>query len=1349
MGNRVIKAVKNVFKTVTKTVGTFVKNTANPVIRTITNTDNLKIVSNKIKDFSVKAINISAEKFDTALKIVETQLKKGINIIEDKIGMSFVDIGRNIVSTTQDAVNWTRGAGRTTFQFLREIYSDTTDFLVDLGVPRNSINTFNEGIVSALHIVKEKGIDNSVEFLEEICKERIPQGWGALDNFNETRLVKTAVINIGQASKNVGIAIVISGKNREYDLLFKNTLIGIPVILLTSLDNFNETINGVGILSGNYCRLVALELGADPKTANYLGYTITLASQIYMYSQINGGGIAVGSRGGVGVLAGVSGSVIKKVLKDAGCSEDIQDIASYITVLATEILLNGSDAVKEQLTTDTVREIINETNERSSQNAKLQGHTLDTLVVFDFTPFDLVQEGFTANEVNQTKFINNNRIGKKDLLNLRLKDGQLFISATTYTDINGITCYNFKLDRNINWEDINFPTSTQPKYNIDPKKASFHLYDGDTFNGNGKIITIKSSTSGIFSNSFTKFQKTNHLNVLYNLGIETSQQGKLEQNGGGYFYKQNQEYIEMNNCFSTGIINKKDSGGIIGKSCKNVIIQNCYSTGNITGENAGGITGSNFGYKSLNKITQTQINENKNTIFNRSIVNKSEIINCYSKGLISGKGSGGICGSHAGSDQLGNAKIINSYSAGNISGENAGGIVGFNSASNNGLIRIDNVFSNGLIQGRNAGGITGSNVCSNNGRFVITNSYSAGNISGENAGGIVGNIIPINRYEEHGQSYSAIENMFLDDIIDYEVNSKNNNIQHLGIIQSCLSFGTVNNTNIHHSIISAPSNKLNFAVNIKNCYGNINNTSNVFGLKIKPLKDVYSNNGQNSLRIQYRINNEIQLRTSYFFTTVSSTNTSSIKSGNTTTTTNTTTHQNIIYLQYFKNTKNIWNSTNYNKIGDRPLLLNMPKSNVSLAVAEPSLLLSIIDDFPIITNINESRLLSKIQIEKYKFIKPENINILRSLFNGVDVNIEDIIIPDGRHTIDIFILNNDEDNSIIERLIIEFDSVTPEQDNMIFKYFNSILNFENKQDTEIEDEELILDDSIIAYDGDDILIIYDGNNINIRWKNIIQDKILIISIEELENDIIKEVASVESTISLTLSVDKINDTFIVDNTKNYIFTARINEVIILNWILLDNELIVEDAEYNNITELIDDNNLTEKVLYNTLLKHILYENRENMLEYGKNLLLEDKITKDNLLKTFSNKPILKNKNIYISLTNKVELNDIVNNILQSSALFIMIEPNNIIEIKENNITETLFLNESTIIYKNIIYRENDIIIVHNKKYRIKGFNSLLLEQIIDEPKRTRFFGLNFNMVEKKGNSRGIGSSYGTLLNRRR
>lgn len=193
-----------------------------------------------------------------------------------------------------------------------------------------------------------------------------------------------------------------------------------------------------------------------------------------------------------------------------------------------------------------------------------------------------------------------------------------------------------------------------------------------------------SSYGGGIVGSYAAYGSPNYINII---GCSTS--GTINSYGGGiagYF----SHYIKINSSWSTGEI-LANAGGIVGDSCKNIIIVNCYTNGNISGEGAGGIIGSNCG--SINNMISIQSSYTTGSItgnysggLSGSYSNYVYINNCYTLGNVSGTSSGAICGVH---DQTNNIEIYNSYTIGLV--DNNGYFNGVD--SNNYSVYSNNIYS--------------------------------------------------------------------------------------------------------------------------------------------------------------------------------------------------------------------------------------------------------------------------------------------------------------------------------------------------------------------------------------------------------------------------------------------------------------------------------------------------------------------------------------------------------------------------------------------------------------------------------------------------------------------------------
>jgi hypothetical protein len=260
----------------------------------------------------------------------------------------------------------------------------------------------------------------------------------------------------------------------------------------------------------------------------------------------------------------------------------------------------------------------------------------------------------------------------------------------------------------------------------------------EIFDGQDYTIDLSSNTtSGLFSTGGTSLEDGS---VIKNLGVLN---GALEANGG-YIVRKEQSFFKLYKCYSTGIINGDQSGGICSTYAGNngsCTITNCYSTGTINADGCGGICSTYAGNNGSCTITNCYSTGNINSIGGGGIcsifagmIGSCTITNCYSTGNINGYVSGGICGAYAGS--YGSCSIINCYSTGDIESNESGGICG-SVAGSYGSCTITNCYSTGIINGDQSGGICGTNA-GNNGSCTITNCYSqrlSGNITSGSSDG--------------------------------------------------------------------------------------------------------------------------------------------------------------------------------------------------------------------------------------------------------------------------------------------------------------------------------------------------------------------------------------------------------------------------------------------------------------------------------------------------------------------------------------------------------------------------------------------------------------------------------------
>ena len=206
----------------------------------------------------------------------------------------------------------------------------------------------------------------------------------------------------------------------------------------------------------------------------------------------------------------------------------------------------------------------------------------------------------------------------------------------------------------------------------------------------------------------------------------------------GLVRSESQNTIVKNICVSSNVL-LDDYNGWIGWGSQYVdgfkgTIINCSSRGNITGTYSGGIVGR----KARANISKSSSTGTISGTGSGGIAGGAcdcTITDCYTNGDISGASAGGIIGYNTGVDVSTN--ITSCYSTGIIRGVNAGGIVGQN--MNKGY--INKCYSTGLITGAISGGIVGAYFTGITGEIssnIVKNCYSTGDISGSGAGGICG-----------------------------------------------------------------------------------------------------------------------------------------------------------------------------------------------------------------------------------------------------------------------------------------------------------------------------------------------------------------------------------------------------------------------------------------------------------------------------------------------------------------------------------------------------------------------------------------------------------------------------------
>ena len=246
----------------------------------------------------------------------------------------------------------------------------------------------------------------------------------------------------------------------------------------------------------------------------------------------------------------------------------------------------------------------------------------------------------------------------------------------------------------------------------------FNLFLNGIDKIDGTIYSTYNNTGWICREDFMGFN---------NYIINCSSNGNIGDGGGGIVGANVGEIdgsLYIIGCSSSGVINGKNAGGIVGMQYNNIIIDSCWSSGSIIGDNAGGIIGA---FSSNCQITNCYSTGEITGYDTGGIVGhntyNSTITNCYSTGNISGQNSGGIYGSSYNSPI--NITITNCYTTGNKSNVNTGGILGYINNNISSTYNIQNCYVTGTTS-ENKGYIIGGNTNENgtNGKYNITNCYS-------------------------------------------------------------------------------------------------------------------------------------------------------------------------------------------------------------------------------------------------------------------------------------------------------------------------------------------------------------------------------------------------------------------------------------------------------------------------------------------------------------------------------------------------------------------------------------------------------------------------------------------------
>jgi hypothetical protein len=199
-------------------------------------------------------------------------------------------------------------------------------------------------------------------------------------------------------------------------------------------------------------------------------------------------------------------------------------------------------------------------------------------------------------------------------------------------------------------------------------------------------------------------------------------------------------------------------GGLAGSNLGCGVV-NCFSTGTVEGNTCSAFVGGLVGGSSALHMTDCYSSASVTCNADASCVGglmggtvgATLVINCYSNGKVTGKGTaGGLLGANS----LGS--VVNCYSTGEVTGGGAdpnnpvGGLIGYNILGGS----VVNCFSTGAVNGvDNVGGLLGSTDAGS-----VSNCYSAGKVtgSGQNVGGFVGFAFSVSDALNLGGGYLSI-----------------------------------------------------------------------------------------------------------------------------------------------------------------------------------------------------------------------------------------------------------------------------------------------------------------------------------------------------------------------------------------------------------------------------------------------------------------------------------------------------------------------------------------------------------------------------------------------------------------
>lgn len=277
---------------------------------------------------------------------------------------------------------------------------------------------------------------------------------------------------------------------------------------------------------------------------------------------------------------------------------------------------------------------------------------------------------YFTDTIDEWKYILTTQITGNSILNIEDGEGPVF-------EKDGST---YKLLRDIEW--------SSSLVGVNANTDFIELTDNEIFDGQYYKITIDFiDYEGLFSiNTTGKTVRP----IIKNIHIDWLNNSL--NNGGGGIVKKSQDYFEVHDSYTNGVIDDVSAGGISGSGTAgvgvggDVLIKNCYSLGDINGNSAGGICGN---------IPAFNNGSTSNDIF-------VYVENCYSRGNINGNEAGGIIG-RRGAHGSGQCEVIirKCFTTGNINGFDtnigSGGITGDDPGYNGGIVRIEDCFTLGDI----------------------------------------------------------------------------------------------------------------------------------------------------------------------------------------------------------------------------------------------------------------------------------------------------------------------------------------------------------------------------------------------------------------------------------------------------------------------------------------------------------------------------------------------------------------------------------------------------------------------------------------------------------------------------